>query len=143
MTHHASTARRRRSTPPATGRAPSDGTIYAGFALIGFFVVLLAFPLFEGNWRVPLVAYVALVAILVNLYAWRAYRSRHLARWQKSLARLPLRAAGYGTRSGKPLEAAHGQPEARRAIAISIAVSIVVVAGLAWALIPPLRDALL
>jgi hypothetical protein len=139
MTRGASTARRRKHATPEIVRGAPDSAIYGGLILIGLFVALLAIPLFQGHWREALLAYLVLMAALINFYAWRSYRSQHLAHWQKALARLPLRFAGYGTRGGKPLEAAHGQPAVRRAIVISIVVCIVVLVVLAIVMVPAIR----
>jgi hypothetical protein len=132
MTRSASSGRRRRVVRPT--RHASDATIYAGLGLIGLFVLALSIPLFQGHWRETLVAYLAVIAAMIQLYAWRAYASRPLAHWQKALARVPLRFVGYGGRDGRPIEAAHGHAEARRAIMVCGVVSLLIIAGLAFAL---------
>ncbi|MCH8343616.1 MAG: hypothetical protein IH983_06485 [Planctomycetes bacterium] len=64
-----------------------------------------------------------------------AYQGRRLAGWQQSLARLPLRWAGYGTKEGRPLEAARGSPRAKIVLLLSIATSILIIVLLTWLLI--------
>ena len=135
------------STPRAVEAGASkptkDRTIYAGLILIGFFVVAFGWLLFPDNgWLsagVTAVIYVAIIAYLVNIHTWHVYRGRHLGNLSQSLARIPLRFVGYGTRDGKPLEAAHDHAEARNALMMSVLVSLLIVAGLALLLIPPIR----
>ena len=78
---------------------------------------------------------------LARITNFGAYRGKRMANWQQALARLPLRFAGYGTKHGKPLAAAHNAAAARKMIAISIVVSVLVLAGLALLLIPALTSA--
>jgi hypothetical protein len=61
-----------------------------------------------------------------------------MANWQRALARLPLRFAGFGTKGGKPLEGAHNASQARSMIIVSIIVSLAIIVGLAFLLIPGL-----
>lgn len=134
---------RRKSGAVKTRRAElaptrtADRTIYIGLLVIGGFAVLLAFLLTE-NWRAPTLAYVAFLAALINLFAIMAYRGKSMANWQQALARLPLRFVGYGSREGKPLDAAHGHAPVRRAILVSLLVSVVVLVGLSLILFPGL-----
>jgi hypothetical protein len=106
--------------------------------MIGVFAIALwaLFAQGTGTWKQGLIGYVIAMAILVNLFTFQAVRGRHLAGWQQSLARLPLRWVGYGTRGGKPLEAAKGSPSARAMLAVSLATSVVIVLLLSMWLIP-------
>ena len=132
---HAAHARKtKRSTPG--GPALPDGAVWIGLAMIGVFAVALWYLISKETWRHGVVGYVIAVALLLNLYVWRACTGRSLARWQKSLAKVPLRLAGYGARGGKPLEAAKGSPRARTMLFLSIATSAVVIVLATWLLIP-------
>ena len=129
--HHKS-ARKGHARQVRTGTA--DGGVYIGLAMIGVFGIGLFSILSAGSddaWKQGLVGYVIAVAFLVNLYTWRACAGKDLAGWQQSLARLPLRCAGFGTRGGKPLAAAHGSDRAKMMLFLSIATSAVIIAGLA------------
>jgi hypothetical protein len=106
----------------------SDVTIYAGLFVIGLFATALGFLLWPHHWRWVVVAYVALMAWLVNLSAIAVYRNRPLPSWRMSLARVALRPAGFGGPEGKPLTTAHGTAPARTAIAVCAVVSVIVVA---------------
>jgi hypothetical protein len=125
------TKRRPRKAPehPADARR-SDAGEYIGLVMIGAAVTVAWYLISPATWMHGLIGYVIALAVLVNLYAWQVYGGKHLAGWQKGLARLPLRFAGYGTKGGKPVEAAHGQPAARMMLLVSIAASVVIVAGL-------------
>ncbi len=125
-----------KAAPPQ--RAP-DGAIYTGLVMIGIFAIAL-WALFAqgiGTWKQGLIGYVIAMALLINIFTFQACRGRHLAGWQQSLARLPLRWVGFGTRQGKPLEAAHGSPRAKAMLAVSIAASVLLVALLSFWLIRP------
>lgn len=115
--------------PAAARRRLPDGAVYIGILMIGVFALALWYIVSEETVRHGLVGYVIAVAILVNLYTWRACTGRSLAAWQRSLARLPLRFAGYGSRGGKPLEAAKGSPRARMMLFMTIACSAIVIVG--------------
>jgi hypothetical protein len=129
--------RKKRDAHGKTRPRSTDRAIYIGLIMIGAFVVGLGFPLTSGRyWREMGWAYLALMALLINVYAFRAYLGAELAPFQKSLARLPLRCVGYGTRGGKPIEAAHNQPDARRALAGSLALSLLILGVLAALIIP-------
>ena len=117
----------------------NDGAIYLGLIIIGLFIVALAFLLGESKrevWGPVCLGYVAALAWLTNLYAISVYRGKSLANWQFALARLPLRLAGFGTKNGKPVEAAHNVERAKMAIMIGIAASIVILVGLSFLVIP-------
>jgi len=109
-----------------------DGAVYFLFVFLGACVGVFAW-LVAGQQATPwVVGYVIAVLWLLNMAVVRAYRGGELAPWQKSLARLPLRPAGYGVRGGKPIEAAHGQPEVRTAMIATACVSLAIAAvGLA------------
>jgi hypothetical protein len=130
-------ARKKPKRHPVRARRPprkpiTDRAVYIGIVVVGLFIVLLG-ALFAGPeiWPAILVGYLAMVAWHINASAFRAYRGRSLADWQQSLARIPLRPVGYGTREGKPIEAAHDHPETLKAVRISIAVSVAIVAAAA------------
>ncbi|MHC5027045.1 MAG: hypothetical protein ACYTGR_09845 [Planctomycetota bacterium] len=127
---------------PAPKQGASDSAIYIGFAMTGIVIAFLAALLTGGRyWREIVLGYVLALAWLVNLYGWRAYFGQELSGWQQAFARIPLRAAGYGTRGGKPLEAAHGRPPAKRALLATSIVSLVVLALLATVLAPGMGTA--
>ncbi len=124
-----------------TSRRARDGTIYLGLVIIGAAVVVLGF-LLDGGWHTLTgslaVGYLTLMAWLTNHSAYRAYRGQPMANWKQALARLPMRCVGFGAKGGKPLEAAHGAASARHMIVISAVFSVLVLAGLAFLLIPDL-----
>ncbi len=120
----------------------SDGSVYFVLAIIGVAIVAVAFLLEEGRGRLvgPVaVGYCAVMGWFAHTSAWAAYRGKRTANWRQALARLPLRCAGFGTKSGKPLEAAHNAPAARKTIIASGIVTIVILGALAVGLIPSLR----
>lgn len=126
---------------PHAPKPMTDRAIYLGFLIVGFFVVALAWLFFDGQkqyWGVIALGYVAAVAYLVNFYTFQVYRGKHLDNWQQALARLPLRFVGYGTKGGKPLEAAHDHEETKKALFVSIAVSAAVVVLASFLFIPGL-----
>ncbi len=131
---HGKSHRKKGGPPPARGT--NDAAIYAGLLLIGAFVTFLAYMLSGGErWREFALGYLIALTFLVNFYTFAACRGRRLARWQQSLARLPLRWAGFGTKGGRPLEAARGSPRARMMLLLSIATSLVIIVGLTFLLI--------
>ena len=112
----------------------SDASIYLGLGIIGAAIVGGAWLFSSGDpsvrgWAV--VGYVALIAWLINLYAFGVYRGRHLQNWKLALARLPLRCAGFGRKHGKPVEAAHDEPSARTMLIVSAVISVAIVAAAA------------
>jgi hypothetical protein len=136
--HRKKKAPARRETDSTT----SDLSIYIGLIMIGGAIVLAAFLLTDGqHWREFALAYLILMALFTNVYALGAYHGKRMANWQQALARLPLRCVGYGTKHGKPLVAAHNAVAARKMITVSIVVSVIVLIGLAFLLIPPLTSA--
>ena len=102
----------------------------------GVFAVALWYLVSRETWRHGLVGYLIAIAFLVNYYAWRASSGHHLLPWQQALARLPLRWVGYGTKAGKPLDAARGSPRARTMVLVSIATSTVLIVVVTWLLVP-------
>jgi uncharacterized protein (DUF983 family) len=117
----------------------SDRQIYLGLLIIGGAVTLGAFLVSTGQseaWRWTALGYLALMAVLMNLFAFRAYRGKKLANWQAALARVPLRFAGYGTKHGKPLTAAHNAAHARSTIVLSLVLSLVVCVALWFVFFP-------
>ncbi len=89
----------------------------------------------QDSWRSGLIGYIIALAFLVNLNGWRAYLGRHLSGWQQALARLPLRCVGYGTKGGRPIEAAHGAPSVQMILFVSLAASAVIILVLSYLLI--------
>ena len=130
--------RKKRGGPPQIKpTAPAnDRTIYAGLIIIGLFFVLLAGLASSGHFKEYTILYVVLLAWFVNFYAARVYLGAHMANWKQAMARLPLRFVGYGTKKGKPLDAAHGHKEVRNALVLSIVISIAIIVGL-WFLLDP------
>jgi len=116
-------------------KVTSDRVIYGGLILIGLFATVLATLLTE-HWREPLLFYLAIIAYLMCAATWAIYRGRHLPNWQQALARIPLRTVGYGTKNGKPLEAAHDQPAVKKAWLASLMISLGILAGLVFLLNP-------
>lgn len=119
--------------------ARNDRGIYIGVVIIGAFIVMLGWLLEPKWWAIITVGYIAWVAWLVHIFALSVYSGGHLSAWKLALARLSLRWAGFGRAHGKPVEAAHGEPSARKTIVVTSIVSLVIVAGLAVLLIPQLR----
>lgn len=138
MSKPSSKSKRRSIADESRTKPASDRTIYIGFIVIGAFIAFLAAILTDGvYWPHACVAYLAIVAFFVHHCAMAIYRGRHdLAGWERALARLPLRCAGYGAAGGKPIEASHGDPRARRMIITSAVISIVIIGALAaWLLL--------
>ena len=131
-THHKGAARK--SSRPARATT-NDGGVYIGVVMIGAFGIWLFTIVTDSAWIQGLLGYVIAVTFLVNLYTWRVCAGKSLVGWQRSLARLPLRFVGYGTRGGKPLEAAHGSQRAKSILFVSIAASAVAIVGLTMLII--------
>ncbi len=115
-------------TPPRPS-ANLDGGVYIGILMIGAFGIWL-FTIASGDWKQGLLGYVIAVGFLVNFSAWQVCAGKAIVGWKQSLARLPLRCVGYGTRGGKPLAAAHGSDRAKMMLFVSIATSFVAVLAL-------------
>ncbi len=123
--------------PPRRSSPNLDGGVYIGILMIGAFGIWL-FTIVSDSadaWKHGLLGYIIAVAFLVNFSAWQVCAGRTIVGWKQSLARLPLRCVGYGTRGGKPLAAAHGSDRAKMMLFVSIATSFVVVLGLTLLLI--------
>ena len=103
--------------------------------MVGLFGTWL-WSILGGEWQHATLGFVIVIAVLVNLSTWRACRGLPMVAWQAALARLPLRCVGFGTRGGRPIEAAHDSDRARMILFLSIATSAVVIAGLSFLLIP-------
>jgi hypothetical protein len=118
--------------PARRGEGIGDGAVYFLFVTLGVCIGFFAW-LIAGGSAVPwVVGYVLAVLWLLNMSVVKAYRGGSMAPWQKSLARLPLRPAGFGVRGGKPVEAAHGEPVVRTALITTACVSVAIAAiGLA------------
>lgn len=115
-------------------RKTSEKAIYGGVVVIGFFAVMIAVLFTQMEyWALFSVGYLAVIAYLIHINVWHVYRARHLADWQQALAKIPLRFVGYGTKDGKPLEAAHDHPETLRAFIVSLLISIVILGLLGFA----------
>ena len=115
---------------------PRDAAVWIAIVMGGVFAMVLWYLVSSETWRHGLVGYLIAVAVLVNYYAWRVSAGRSLRGWQRAMARLPLRWVGYGTRNGKPLDAAKGSPRARLMILVSIAASTVLIVLATWVLVP-------
>ena len=123
--------------PPPRSSPNLDGGVYIGILMIGAFGIWL-FTIVSDSadaWKHGLLGYIIAVAFLVNLSAWQVCAGRTIVGWKQSLARLPLRCVGYGTRGGKPLAAAHGSDRAKMMLFVSIATSFVAVLALTFLLI--------
>lgn len=126
--------------PAATAPRIADYQIYVGLLLILALAVFFTFLVVGGHLGPIVFGYTIGLAVLINLSAYRACAGRALAPWQQALARIPLRFAGYGTKHGRPLAAAHDAPAARRALLASIIVSLIILAGLAVLLLPGILE---
>lgn len=104
--------------------------------MIGVFALVIGFLISPDNFRTTLVGFLIAAFGLINVYAWRAFLGSTQANWQNALARIPLRFAGYGVKGGKPVEAAAGASDARSALLVFLAVSVVVVVVASVFLIP-------
>ncbi|MHC4128353.1 MAG: hypothetical protein ACYTF2_11665 [Planctomycetota bacterium] len=133
---HKAGARKQTARAPARRRGAPDGAVYIGLIMIGAFGIWLWTIVAPGPeaWKHALLVYVVLVLALINLYTWRVYFGARLINWQKSLARLSLRWAGFGTSGGRPLAAAHGSRRARIMLMLTMVTSIVIIVALAWLL---------
>ena len=141
----AATAKRKKNRRVAAVRSKpasrpmSDRAIYLGLAIVGLFAVLLAWLFTDGQyWNVVALGYVAAVAYLINFYTYQIYRGKRLDHWQQALARIPLGFVGYGTKGGKPLEAAHDHEEVKKALGLSVVICLALLVLLSFVLIPGL-----
>lgn len=116
-------------------RQASDRDIYFVVLIVGAFGLMLWWVASRDTVMYAGLGYLLTVAFYVNHSAMLAWKGQSMPHWRTAMARLPLRFAGYGRKGGKPLEAAHDQPDAGRTIVISTIVSLVVLIGLAAFLI--------
>lgn len=94
--------------------------------MVGLFGLGLWYLADDQTFPHGVIGYVAVVLGFINWSAIKAWRGDTMAEWQRSLARLPLRFAGYGTKDGKPVEAARGQENAKMVLMITMSLSVVV-----------------
>ena len=134
--HHKSGSRKHTARAPAPRPGAPDGAVYIGVIMIAAFAVWMwtIFAPGPDSWKHALLVCTVIVLALVNLYTLRVYFGARLAPWKQSLARLSLRWAGYGTRKGRPLEAAHGSRAAKIMLILTMVTSVVVIVALAWLL---------
>lgn len=120
-------------------RRSLDRGVYGAILLIGAFILLLWFLIANETFPHALVGFVLAVLGWINFTAIKAYAGAKLPDWQQALAKIPLQFAGYGREDGKPLAAAKHQPNARTAVFLFLAVSVILVVVLALLLIPEAR----
>lgn len=125
-------SKKRSSDKTVTRSVIPDGGIYIAIAGVGAIGLVFWYGSSPDDWQYGLIGYLIAVAILVNLNAFKACRGHHLSSWQQSIARLPLRCAGYGNKGGKPVEAAKGQKNALMMVFMSMAFSVAVILALSW-----------
>ena len=131
---HARASARRSARASGRRPPPPDGAVYIGLAMIGGFGIVLWYLVSKETWRHGLLGYFIAIAFLINLYTWRACSGASLLSWQQSLARLPLRFGGFGTKGGRPLEAAKGSDRAKVILLASVLTSVVIIAAIWWVL---------
>ena len=129
-------ARARVKARKSAQQRSNDLGVYAAVLMLGLFGLLLWYLVGYETFPHAVVGFVLAVLGMVNWFAFAAWRGAKLLGWQQSLARLPLSFAGYGSEGGKPLAAASGQDAARNAAIISTIISLIIVAGLSWLLLP-------
>lgn len=113
-----------------------DRTVYFLAILIGGFGVVIACLLTSERYMLHLAfGYIALVLYTINLEGWMAYRAKPRSDWRRVLAKLPLMPVGFGTKGGKPLDAAHGQPAVRKALIVFGLISVVLIAIMVYVLV--------
>ena len=124
---------KKRSPDKTAARAViPDGGIYIAIVGVGVIGMVFWWSSSPDDWQYGLIGYLIAVAVLVNLNAFKACRGHHLSSWQQSLARLPLRCAGYGNKGGRPIEAAKGHQKAKMVVLGSIAFSVALILLLSW-----------
>ena len=124
-------AHKRKSQSRPSSTQTNDLGLFVGLLLIGAFFTFLLM-LMGMRWQVCVLGFVIFLAFFINLSAAQAVGGETNLGWRKGLARLPLRFAGYGSRGGKPLEAAKGSAKAKMMVFISIAVSTIIVVGMTF-----------
>ena len=131
---HARASARRSARVSGRRPPPPDGAVYIGLAMIGVFGIGLWHLVSQETSKHGLLGYFIAIVFLINLYAWRACSGKSLLSWQQSLARLPLRFGGFGTKGGRPLEAAKGSDRAKIILLASVLASVVIIAAIWWVL---------
>lgn len=111
----------------------NDKAVYITIIMVGLFILGVWF-LASDSWPWAIVGMIGATLIMINLFGWKIIMGHKLAPWQRSLAKIPLRFVGYGTRRGKPLDAAHQSDTARMALYLAGALSVVIILGV-WAAI--------
>jgi hypothetical protein len=111
----------------------NDRAVYITIMMVGLFILGIAF-LATDDWPWWIVGMLAAVLAMINYFGWKTVFGHKLAAWQRSLAKVPLRFVGFGTRSGKPLDAAKGEDAAKMALYVMAAMSVILLLGV-WALI--------
>lgn len=119
----------------------NDRGVYATILMVGAFGLFLWFLISADTFPHAVVGYVLCVLGMTTFFTWKACRGIELSMWQRALAKVPLRFVGYGTKGGKPVTAAHSQQDAMMAFYLTLALSVVIVLALSFALIPELRGA--
>lgn len=130
--------------PAASMQSPRyvarDRTIYIGILVITLFAMFLATMLIGiEQWPITALAAVVVLSWLVNWHAFLAARGTQMAHWKQALARLPLRCVGYGSKGGRPIEAARDEPAAMKMVIISSLVSVVIIAVMAVLIVPTIE----
>lgn len=135
----------RKKRKPQAGSKPRidqravDRGVYGTIVLVGGFGLFLWWLVADDTLPHAFVGLVLAILALINFYTWQACRGRHLAAWQRTFAGIPLRFVGFGTRKGKPIDAAHDRDEAKMALYISIAASVIVFLAISWLALPEFR----
>lgn len=136
--HRHQRARHGTQRPKPAVKPMSDRAVYVGIIIVGLFVVMIGWLFTDGvYWRQTLLGYTLLMILSINFAGWDVCRGRRLPDWKHSLAKIPLRFAGFGTAAGKPLDAAHHQPAAKAAMFRFGIISIVLSAALTVLLLWP------
>lgn len=110
-----------------------DRAIYISIVMVAAFVLFIWFMVAD-TWPWAIVGFLLAVLGMINFFTWKVIQGQPLAVWQRSLAKLPLRFVGYGTRGGKPIDAAKGQDAAKMALYLTAAISVVIVLA-SWAVV--------
>lgn len=126
------TASRRDHSPTVDAVPVSDAARYIALALVGGMIVVIVLLVTQQSAFAGQIGLGYLIAVLAlaHKYGFDAYRGVALAPWQESLARLPLRLAGFGVRPPNTLAAAKGSSRARVGLIFSALLSVAVVLGL-------------
>ena len=128
MTKSAARGRSKKSSASRSARRTvPDGGVYIAFVLGGAFAMLLWWIADPDTWRSGLIGYIIARALLVNVNGGGGDRGGVLSGGHLALARLPLRCVGDGAKGGRPIETAHGAPNARMILFVSFAVSAAII----------------